>query len=389
MSEPRDHDRIDTLLVHAGEPRPRLAGAVSHPIFQTANYEYAGETGYHDVRYIRLNNTPNHLALHAKLASLEGTEAALVAASGMAAITTTLLTVLRAGDHLLALDSVYGGTHSFIGRDLADFGIAHDFVRGDDPGAWKAALRPTTRAFYVESLTNPLVQVPELEAAAAFARDHGLTSLVDNTFATPVNYRPAEWGFDLVLHSATKYLNGHSDIVAGAVLGPAALVERIGHRLDHLGGTLDPHACFLLQRGLKTLALRVRHQQQGALALARLLAAHPAVARVHYPGLDRDPGHDRARRWFDGFGGMLAFEPVGGEEAARRLIARLRLPLHAPSLGGVETLVTLPSTTSHSGLDRAARLRLGISDGLVRVSVGLEAAEDLVADLEQALAAPR
>lgn len=378
--------RIETALVHAGEPRPRIEGAVAMPVFQSSTFEFDGAGGYHDVRYIRLNNTPNHHVLHAKLAALESAEAALVAGSGMAAISATLLSLLSQGDHVLVHDTLYGGTHDFVTKDLPRMGIAHTFVDADDPASWAGALRPTTRAFYVETMTNPLLEVLDLPGVVAFCRERRVVSIVDNTCATPVGYRPIEHGFDLVVHSATKYLNGHSDIVAGVVCGGATRVQAVKHRLDHLGGTLDPHACFLLHRGIKTLALRFRHQSESALAIARFLERHPAVARVHYPGLESHARHARAREWFRGCGGLLSFELAGGLAAAERFVGRLMLPANAPSLGGAETLVTRPATTSHAGLSPEERARRGISDGLVRLSVGLEATEDLVEDLGRALA---
>jgi cystathionine beta-lyase/cystathionine gamma-synthase len=381
------YKHIDTKLIHAGEPDPRILGAVSIPIFQSAMFEYGGETDYHDIKYIRLNNTPNHIAVHQKLMALENAEAALVTSSGMAAISTALLTVLSAGDHLLIQDSLYGGTHDFVTKDLGSFGITFDFVNADRPDSWDQKLRPKTRAIYVETMSNPLLQIPDLEAVAAFARDHGLVSLVDNTFASPMNYRPPEHGFDLSLHSATKYLNGHSDIVGGAIIGRAELVDRIKHRLDHLGGSMDPHQCYLLYRGMKTLALRVRCHNESALKVATFLAEHPKVARVNYPGLPTHPRHQRARVLFDGFGGMLSFEMKGGLEAAERFIEATTLPIVAPSLGGVETLVTRPATTSHRGMAPEDRQRLGITDSLIRVSIGIEATEDLIEDFGRALAA--
>lgn len=381
----RHFRRIETTLIHAGEPEPRIDGAVSMPIFQSAMFEYTGETSYHDLRYIRLNNTPNQVALQQKLAALEGAEAALVTASGMAAISTTLLTVLSAGDHLLAQNCLYGGTHDFITKDLVTFGISYDFIDGDDPDSWRRKLRPNTKAVYLETMTNPLLQVADLEAAVAFAKAHGLIAVIDNTFASPVNFRPLERGFDLSLHSCTKYLNGHSDIVAGAVIGRADLIEKIRHKLNRLGGSLDPHACFLLHRGVKTLAVRIKYQNDSALRIARFLEAHPAVRTVHYPGLDSHPRHCRARALFAGFGGVLSFEVHGGVEAADRFLQRVTLPIVAPSLGGVETLVTRPATTSHAGLSPQERQRLGISDHLIRVSVGIEATEDLLEDFAQAL----
>ena len=376
---------IDTKVIHAGEPTPRIGGAVSMTIFQTAMFEYSGVKTYDQIRYIRLNNTPNHLALHSKLAALENAEAALVAASGMAAITTSMLTILSAGDHLLIQDCLYGGTHDFVTRDLASFGIHYSFIDADQPASWLEQLRPNTKAIYVEAMTNPLLQVADLEAAVRFAREHGLVSMIDNTFPSPVNFRPCEWGFDLSLHSATKYLNGHSDIVAGAVIGRATLVESITRKLNHLGGTLDPHAAFLLHRGLKTLAVRMRQHNESALRIARLLEEHPAVRRVNYPGLKSHPRHERACKLFGGFSGMLSFELRGGLQAAERFLKAVRLPVIAPSLGGVETLVTLPATTSHSGMSPEDRRRLGISDGLIRVSIGIESTDDLLEDFSRAL----
>ena len=379
--------RIETALIHAGEPEPRINGAVSMPIFQSSTFEYTGESSYHEVRYLRLNNTPNHIVLHNKLAALEGAESALVTASGMAAITTTLLTVLSSGDHLLAQNCIYGGTHDFLTKDFASFGITYDFIDGDDPASWESKLRPNTRALYVEAMTNPLLEVADLKTVPEFAKKHGLISMIDNTFASPINFRPAEWGFDISLHSCTKYLNGHTDIVAGAVIGRGDLVGKIKHKLDHLGGTLDPHAAFLLHRGMKTLALRVRYQNQSALRIAQFLEQHPAVSRVNYPGLESHDAHHRARELFDGFSGMLSFELEGGAEASQTFMRNVRLPIVAPSLGGVETLITRPSTTSHAGLSPEDRERLGISDGLVRLSVGIEATEDIIEDFEQALSA--
>jgi len=376
---------IETKVIHSGEPRPRISGAVVMPVFQSATYQYAGEKSYDDVRYIRLNNTPNHLALAEKLAALENAEDAVVTASGMAAISTSLLTFLGKGDHLLAQDCLYGGTHDFVTRDIKGFGISYDFIDGNKPESWKRNLKPTTKVIYVETISNPLMQVPDLEAVVSFAKSHGLISMIDNTFASPVNFRPLEMGFDLSLHSATKYLNGHSDIVAGAVIGKSNLIEKVTHKLNHLGGSLDPHAAFLLHRGIKTLALRVKQHNESALQIAQFLEKHGDVARVNYPGLESHPNHERAKRLFDGFGGMMSFELHDGVEGAESFMRAARLPAVAPSLGGVETLVTRPSLTSHSGLSPEDRRRLGISDGLIRLSVGIEATQDLIEDFEQAL----
>lgn len=383
---PKNYKHIETKLIHAGEPEPRIQGAVSIPIFQSAMFEYGGEKDYHDLKYIRLNNTPNHVALHEKLAALENGEAALVTASGMAAISTALLSLLSAGDHLLAQDCLYGGTHDFFTHDLSGMGIAYDFINGEDPDSWEDKLRPNTRVIYVETMTNPLLQVIDLKAVVSFARANRLVSIIDNTFASPMNFRPPEIGFDLSLHSCTKYLNGHSDVVAGAVIGRRHLVERITRKLNHLGGSLDPHACFLLHRGMKTLAVRMKHQNESALRIARFLDGHKGLDGVNYPGLENHPGHKNAKELFDGFSGMLSFELKGGVEAATRFMGRTTLPVIAPSLGGIETLLTRPALTSHSGMPPEERRRLGISDGLIRMSVGIEAADDLIADFEQALA---
>jgi len=387
---------IDTQAIHAGELRPRVEGAVTLPIFQTSTYAFGGDGDnsgapgdYHDIRYMRLSNSPNHLALHAKLAALEGGEAALVTASGMGAISTALLSVLNAGDHLLAQRGLYGGTHTFMTEELPRFGITADFVDLNAPRTWAGACKPNTRAFYVESITNPLLAVGDLAGAVDFARARGLTTLIDNTLATPVNFRPLDFGFDLVLHSATKYLNGHSDIVAGALAGSAELVGAAKRKLDHLGASLDAHACFLLHRGLATLPLRMRRHNQNGMALAQMLAAHAAVGAVYYPGLGSDSASAvdaDARAWFGGFGGLLSFDHNGAAAGARRMMSRLRLAVEAVSLGGVETLVTLPAETSHVGLSAAERADLGIGDGLVRVAIGIEGEADLIADFEQALA---
>jgi len=383
MTAPYRH--IETQLVHAGEPLPRIAGAVEMPIFQSATFEYAGEGSYHDLRYLRINNTPSQLALHGKIAALENAQAALVSASGMAAISTTLLATLAAGDHLLAQSCLYGGTHDLVTSELPRLGIACDFIDAQRRDSWPALLRRSTRAIYVEAMTNPLLEVGDLEGVVQFARAHGLLSIIDNTLATPVNFRPLDVGFDLSVHSATKYLNGHSDIVAGAVAGAAATIECIRHKANHLGGCLDPHAAFLLKRGLKTLALRVRFQNESTLKIAQFLEAHPAVARVNYAGLESHPQHARARRLFTGFGGLLSFELKGPVSRAEEFAHRVRIPTVAPSLGGVHTLLTRPATTSHAGLSRADRERLGIGENLLRLSVGIEATEDLLEDLRQAL----
>jgi len=376
---------IQTQLVHAGEMVEPAEGAVVLPVFQSATFVSGEVDSYDDLRYIRLNNTPNHRVLHDKLAVVAGGEAAVVAGSGMAAISTALMALLHSGDHLLAQDCLYGGTHSLLTQDLPAMGIGFDFIAGNEPASWKGKLRPETKLIYVETMTNPLLEVADLEEVVAFAREHELVSVIDNTFASPINFRPLEIGFDLEIHSATKYLNGHSDIVAGCVIGGKKRIEAILRKLNILGGTLDPHACFLLHRGMMTLALRVRQQNENALRLAGFLEQNERVVKVNYPGLTSHPQHKRAQRLFAGCGGVLSFELEGDVAAADQLLKKLELATSAPSLGGVESLVTRPVNTSHRGLSREERKAVGISDTLIRVAVGIEGAEDLCADFGQAL----
>ena len=377
--------KLNTKLIHAGEPKKRFGGAVSMPIFQSSTFEYGGQTDYHELKYIRLNNTPNHIVLHEKLAALEGSEAALVTASGMAAISTSLLTFLKSGDHFLAHESLYGGTHDLINKDFPDLGIECDFIDGCDPNGWEEKLRSETKLIYVETITNPLLDVLDLNAVVDFAKKNNLLSLIDNTFASPVNYRPIENGFDLSLHSATKYLNGHTDIVAGAVIGSKELVTQVRHKLNHLGGSLDPNACFLMHRGMKTLGLRMERQNYNSFEVAKFLENHPRVARVNHPGLESSDSHDRANELLDGTSGMVSFEIDGSIEEANLFMSHLNLFINTASLGGVESLVTRPVQTSHSGMAPEERLAAGIQDELIRLSIGIEDAEDLIADLGQAL----
>lgn len=397
--------RLATRLIHAGEPRPRIGGAVNVPVFLSSTYEFSGAApgaapraapgatpgtpldaaaaAGDELRYIRYSNTPNHRVLAAKLASLENAEDALVTASGMAAISSVAHSLLSPGDHVIAQDVLYGGTHFLMSRELPRLGIQVDRVPGDDPAAWRAALRPNTRLFYVETIANPLLGVPDLAAVPRFAREHGVVSVIDNTFATPVFFRPAEHGYDLSIHSVSKYLNGHSDIVGGAVIGRRDLIDRVLHALHTLGGSMDPHACYLLYRGLRTLELRVRRSTETARRLARRLADHPAVSAVWYPGLDR-PLPDV----LEGTGGMVSFELRNASEHPALIddfLSKLQIAIVAPSLGGVETLVSLPSRTSHAALAPEERRAAGIGDGLVRCSVGIEDPDDLIEDFENAL----
>jgi cystathionine beta-lyase/cystathionine gamma-synthase len=380
-------ESMDTTAVHGGEPRPGPDGSVVFPIYQGTVYEVEPGTGYHDLKYIRLNSTPSQRYLHDKLAALEGAEAAVATSSGMAAVTTILLSLMRAGDHLLASDCLYGGTHDFLTGHAADLGWSYSFVDPGRPETWAAARTERTKVFLVETITNPLMRVGLLDQVADFGQREGIVTAIDNTFASPVNFRPLQAGFDVVFHSATKYLGGHSDLVAGAVMGGTDVIERVRKTLNLFGGSLDPHAGFLLARGIKTLALRVQAQNANALALARFLAEHPAVAAVNYPGLASHPDHAHAAKLLSGFGGMLSLRLHGGEQAAQALLDAVTLAYVAPSLGGVETLITRPAATSHAGMSRADRDRLGITADLIRISLGIEGTQDLVGDFAQALEA--
>ena len=341
--------------------------------------------GYRALRYPRYNNLPNIVELSAQLADLESAEAGVIASSGMAAIAAALLAVLDGGDHLLVSRDLYGGTYGLVAGRFPGLGIEHTFVDACDPSTWQPALRPETRAIYVETVGNPLTRVSDLEAVVRFAREHDLVALVDNTFATPIGVRPIELGFDLVVHSATKYLNGHSDVLAGAVVGRRDVLERVEHQMKLFGGNLDAQAAWLLQRGLKTLELRLARQSENAFGLARWLEARDDVTRVVYPGLPSHPDHERAAKLLSTFGGMLAFE-LADWPAASRFLTSVRLATHGASLGGLETLVVSPARSSHAAIEpEIRRSEFGIADGLVRVSVGIEGLADLVADFEQAL----
>ena len=384
MSTERTH--IETQVIQGTHDATRFEGAQITPIVRSTVFEAGEQVDHHNIRYGRLSTLANQLEAAQVLARVEGAEAGLVTSSGMAAITTTLIAVLRSGGHVLGQRPLYGATQQFVSERLGELGIGHAFIDVHEPETWQAALTPNTRAIYVEAISNPLLVVADHARIVEFARAHGLVSIIDNTFASPVNFRPIELGFDLVLHSATKYLNGHSDVIMGAVLGSADRIRSIKPWLDTLGGTADPEACYLLRRGLKTLPLRVERQNANALALARHLEAHEKVAKVIYPGLSSHPDHAVAARLFGGFGGMLACELTGGAEAAARFVRRVKVAVHSASLGGPETLLTIPATTSHAGLGAEARARAGISDGLVRISTGFEHIDDLIRDFDAALA---
>ncbi len=382
---------LSTRAVHEGEDRQKYAGSLIHPIAQTATYvfETVGEfeafkAGHsRSFEYGRYGN-PTQAVAERKIAALEGAESGLLFGSGMSAVTTALLAMLRSGEHMVILGDCYRMTVRFC-HSLAKFGVQATSVAAWDWEGLERAMRAETRVLLTESPTNPHLRVADLARLVETGRRHGAKVIVDSTFATPVNLRPLEYGVDLVVHSATKYLGGHNDLVAGGVFGSRAVVDSVRELQRINGAIVDPFTAFLLIRGLKTLALRVERQNASALALATALERHPRIRRVHYPGLANHPDHEVARRQMTGFGGVVSFEVDGDLEATRRVVDALRIPYLAPSLGGVESLATHPATMSYYDLTREERLRAGILDELVRYAVGIEDVADLIGDLEQAL----
>jgi cystathionine beta-lyase len=380
MNKAQRPRRPGTVCVHAGTHADSETGGICTPIYPSTSYAYPNpaDTNY----YPRYFNVPNQRVVADKLAALEHGEDALVFGSGMAGISTFLFAYLRPGDHALLQTDLYGGTFHFATDELPALGMEVSFCRTLEE--MEAAVRPTTRLVYIESPSNPLLRCIDIQAVAAFARARGIVSAIDNTFASPINQNPLLLGIDVVMHSATKYLNGHSDVNAGVLVSSRAVVDRCrGMAVNH-GGTLDAHACSQLERGLKTLALRVARQNDNAMALARFLEGHPAVARVNYPGLASHPQHGIAARQMRGFGGMLSFE-LRDPARVDALLAGFKLVTPALSLGGVESLICAPSRTSHRSLSPEQRASLGISEGLLRVSAGIEDAEDIQGDFSQAL----
>lgn len=376
---------LSTRAIHGDPERRPDWTPVAAPVYQSSTFTNPVGSG-EEVLYTRYGNNPNQRSLALRLARLEGAEAAIFVASGMGAAALAHLAILRPGDHLVSSEWIYGGVHRLYTEQFGRLGIEVTFVNPTQSRVWKQALRKNTRAVFVETPTNPLLRVIDLEPVAQLCKTHGIALIVDSTFASPVNFRPLEHGADVVLHSATKYLNGHSDVIAGAVAGSEAVVEEVRHLLWVYGPAIDPHAAWLVERGLKTLAVRVARHNATGLALAEWFAAQPQVARVHYPGLASHPDHEVAKRTLNGFGGMLGVELKGGVAAAERFLRALTIAAHAPSLGGVETLVSEPRLTSHASLTPEARAAAGIPDGFLRFSLGLEDPDDLIADFAQALA---
>lgn len=381
-----------TRAIHGGEIKTGLNAPVAVPIVRSSNFTFAStaemkrwaEGKSKAYIYTRYGN-PTLAVAEAKIADLENGEAAVVTASGSAAISSALLSLLQSGDELIATRQLYGGSYRLMRDILPRMGIHAHHVPADLQGAEKL-VNKKTRAIYVETPTNPTLGLVDLKKVVALARKYKLVSVIDNTFATPILQKPLDLGFDLVVHSATKYLAGHSDIVTGAVAGSWERVKKVREIMIALGGSMDPDAAYLLIRGLKTLPLRVQAQCRSALAVARFLEAHPKIARVHYPGLPSHPHHQLAKRQMKGFGGMLAFELKGGLAAARRFCDRAKIFLLAASLGGVESLIVLPIYTSHHRMNPSELAAAGVSPGTVRMSIGLEEPRDLLADLRQALA---
>jgi cystathionine beta-lyase/cystathionine gamma-synthase len=375
---------ISTTAIH-GTPHRRADWTPVAPAVQQSS-TFTNPIGKDDeVLYSRYGNNPNQLALAAKYALLEGAEDAIFVASGMGATALAHLAVLRPGDHLIASSWIYGGTQHLFDQELARFGIEVTYVSPDHPRQWRKAVRKSTRAIFVETPTNPLMRIIDLSPIAYVAEEEGLALLVDATFASPVNFRPLEHGADVVITSATKYLNGHSDVIAGAVAGSTSFVEEVNRLMRLWGQALDPHAAWLIDRGMRTLALRMERHNQNGLAVAQWAERHSKVAKVHYPGLPSHPDHARAKKVLSGFSGMVGLELKGGAKAAEQFLNRLKLVTHAPSLAGVESLVSEPRLTSHKSISPEARAKIGIPDGFLRLSCGIEDAEDIIGDLEQAL----
>jgi len=375
---------LSTTAIHGGAPRPIPGTGVASPLVQAVNY--VQETGTSEgLRYTRYGNTPNAELVQRRLAELEGSEAALVLSSGMGATSCAMLALLRTGDHLVSSSWIYGGTRKLFSEDIPGMGIDVTFVNPLEPRGWRKALRKTTRVIFLESPVNPTCRVLELNSLQSLAHSEGIALVVDSTFASPVNFRPIEHGVDVVIHSATKYLNGHHDILAGVVCGNEPFIEEVRQKMMVWGQAPDPFACWLLERGLKTIDVRVKRQNENAMRIAEWCSKRPEIAKVHYPGLSSHPDHEVAKTLLDGFGGMLAIELKGAGPAAIRFIHGLKLFTYAASLGGVDSLVIEPRYSSHEFMTPEERAKIGIPDGFLRLSIGIEDAEDLIADIEQAL----
>ncbi len=381
--------RPETKAVRGGTDLSKKNAPVATPIYQTSTFQVTDNeqqlaATHTDMFYTRYGN-PTHTVVQNTIAELEGTDAALLFASGMSAITTTFLSLLKSGDHVIAQRDIYGGVTKFLSQWLPKFGIETTLVDTTEYEQHARAVRPNTRLIHLESPTNPTLRVVDFRKVASLAKQHNLITTIDGTFGTPINQRPAEYGIDLVMHSGTKYFGGHHDLICGVVAGRQDLIAKIHETRTTLGCNMDPHAAFLLLRGLKTLAVRVERQNDNALRVAQFLAQHPKVRSVHYPFLEGHPQRALAMEQMRGGGGVLSFEVEGTGEDACRLTEALHLFTLAPSLGGVDSLVSIPVLTSHAMISADQRQKMGVTEQLIRLSVGIEHADDLIADLEQGL----
>ena len=378
--------QVGTLSVHGGaDSRTRDADApVVNPLFQSVNYiqEIGSAEG---LRYPRYGNTPNAEIVQKRIAALEGAEASVVLASGMGATACALLALLRPGDHIVASSWIYGGTRALLEQEFVSLGIGVSLVDPMETRTWRKVMKKQTRVVFMETPVNPTCRVLDLKPVSTATRQEGVALVVDSTFASPVNYRPLEHGADVSIHSATKFLNGHHDVVGGVVSGTAPYVEEVRRKMMLWGQAPDPFACWMLERGLKTLEVRVLRQNENAMRIARWCEGRKEVKRVIYPGLESHPDHAIAKRTLDGYGAMMGVELSGGAKATERFLRRLKLFRHAPSLGGVDSLVSEPRFTSHADMSPQERTKIGAPDGFVRLSVGIEGSDDLIRDLEQAL----
>ena len=375
---------LSTLSIHGLPQRRADWTPVVGPVFQSSTFVNPVGSS-EEVLYTRYGNNPNQVDLARKYALLEGAEAAVFLSSGMGATALAHLAVLRPGDHLLASEWIYGGTRRLFDDELGRFGIEVSYVDPTQHRLWRKSVRKSTRAIFIETPTNPTLRIIDLAPIAQVTKEFGLALLVDATFASPINLRPIERGADVVITSATKYLNGHSDVIAGAVAGSASFIEEVTRLMRLWGQSIDPHAAWLVERGLRTLAVRMERHNANGLAVAQWAEAQEEFAAVHYPGLPSHPEHGYAREALQGFGGMVGLQLKGGVRAAERFLKKLKMIAHAPSLAGVESLVSEPRLTSHKGLTAEERTRIGIPDGFLRLSCGIEDAADIIGDLEQAL----
>lgn len=373
--------KTDTQCVHSGGYFDAATGGINTPIFTSSAYDYLNRE---EPPYPRYFNTVNQDVVVKKICALEAAENGVLFSSGMAAMSTAILALAGAGDHVILMDELYGGTHAFATNAFAPLGIAHTFAE-TSVDAIAAAITERTRVIVIESPTNPLLTVIDIRKVAELARARGITTIIDNTFASPINQKPIELGIDIVVHSGTKYLGGHSDLCCGVAVTSHTNTEKILHLARYLGGSLDATSCYLLERSIKTLALRVRQQTANAGRLAEYLAANPRVGNVFYPGLETAPGHAVAKAQMTGFGAMLSFELDAAQVHTDTFLHRLALIRPAVSLGGVETTICAPAVTSHAKMSPEERQRIGVTDGLLRLSVGIEHVDDLMGDIEQAL----